>query len=445
MKTVSYSRFIYNHIRLNAGLYLTFLFYISLFFFAYWSFYLFNLFAEHPTKENLCNWDAYWYHKIKTGGYQFSWDEPSSSAFFPLFPYVWRLLHLNPFGICVFNFAIYLAGLIILFRHLKLSVSHIFLFMSVPSSMFFFLPYTESLFFLFCAIFLAGLRTGNNKLVITGLFLSSLTRATAMFFIPAIIIMELMNEPAFFSKASLKNTGLYIITAASALFIVVLVQYYQTHEWFAFVKQQVKFWGHKFSWPGFPLISYSVGSTLWIDGVAFITGLTAMCIVTVFFLKKLRCIAVPLFANRTYWFSACYIVAVTIYSLFFNNKAGAGQTSLDSLNRYIFSTAFFCVFLWESFNYFSFSLKNISILVVITAAGFLMLGLCGPPLAFIDKARFGKYGTLLFFFALLNYILYYYLTTLKPYGKYVLFVLAGFNIFLTAYLLNLFLSGTWVA
>jgi hypothetical protein len=316
--------------------------------------------------------------------------------------------------------------------------------MSVPSSIFFFLPYTESMFFLFCSLFLVGLKENNTRLIIAGLFLASLTRATAMFFIPAVIVMEFFNSEKHFNSSSLKNILYYSLTILSALFVVVLIQYYQTHEWFAFVKQQVKFWGHKFSWPGFPLISYSTGNTLWIDGLAFITGLTAIVISFVFLIKKLK-VTEHWHKNRPYWFSAVYIVMVTFYSIFFNNKAGDGQTSLDSLNRYIFSTAFFMIFFIQSAEYFSLNLKNTFIFVFIVVAGFMLIGLGGPALQFISKPKFGTWGNLIFFFALLNYIMYYYLTSHKSYGKYIGLTLAGINVILTAYLLNSFLAAYWVA
>jgi hypothetical protein len=265
-----------------------------------------------------------------------------------------------------------------------------------------------------------------------------------MFFIPAVIVMEFFNSEKIFSSASLKNIFYYSLAILSALFLVVLIQYYQTHEWFAFVKQQVKFWGHKFSWPGFPLISYSTGNTLWIDGVAFIVGLSAIAISFLFLFKKLK-VTEQWHKNRPYWFSATYIVMVTFYSIFFNNKAGNNQTSLDSLNRYIFSTAFFMVFFLQSTEHFSLKGKNIGIFLLILFTGFVLIGLGGPSLEFISQARFGKWGSLIFFFALLNYIFYYYLSSHKFYGKYIGLVLSGINIILTAYLLNSFLSAYWVA
>lgn len=66
-------------------------------------------------------WDAYWYAGIAKDGYRFSETKPSNTAFFPMFPYLWKALwKISNAGvglICVFNTLLFLAGMLVLKKH----------------------------------------------------------------------------------------------------------------------------------------------------------------------------------------------------------------------------------------------------------------------------------------------------------------------------------------
>lgn len=421
------------------------LFYLVLFIFVYITFYFFGFFKIFPNNVNLTSFDGFWYQNIKNYGYQYNWYEPSSSAFFPMFPFAWKILHLNSIGISCLNFIVFASGIGLLKHHLNFSTTKLLLYLSFPTGIFFFIPYTESFFFLLSSIFLVGLHKNNQKLIFIGILLASVTRATAMFFIPSIIIMELLNSEVFFSKSFLKNIFLYSIASILGLLIVVLFQYSQTGEWFAFAKQQIRFWGHSFSIPGFPLISHEGEKTLWMDGFALFTGITSsflilIALITKFFFKQLDFY----FSNRPFWFSSLYICMITIYTMFFNAKSMDAQTTMNSINRYIFSTAFFPIFFIYCLQYFKLNIKYFIIYFFICIFSFLLIGMGGEELHFLAISGNGKYSFLFFCF-LFVYISMHYFSSHIKYGKEISFMLFSLNVILATICFNDFISMVWVA
>src|ERR1043165_6331327 len=116
---------------------------------------------------NFKAWDSGWYASIAEKGYVFSAETQSNVAFYPLFPFIWKLLwkvtEAGVEGVCLFNFCVFFAGLFVLKRTLGFSWWYLMFFASIPSSMFMFVPYTEALFFLFCSVFIAGLKFEDNR------------------------------------------------------------------------------------------------------------------------------------------------------------------------------------------------------------------------------------------------------------------------------------------
>ena len=356
---------------------LGFLFYIFILVFSYLFFYFFEVYSLFPSERNLVNWDAQWYEIIKNKGYEYYWYMASDSAFFPLFPYLWKLLHFNSIGISLFNLLLFGISVSLLVKHFLFEVPKVLMYISLPSCVFFFLPYSESLFFFFSTLFLIGLKSGNTKLIVLGLFFCSLTRATAMFFIPSIILMEVFSSEKFLDKKSLLNIVLYSVIAILGLAAVVIFQYSQTYTWFAFAKQQINFWGHYFRWPGFPLVSHGGEKILWIDSLAFLSGIFGFLFLLIFFIKKLFGAKSSLFNNKPFWFATSYIFMVTVYSLFFNFKCLNAQTSIDSINRYVFSTAFSFVFILTAINYYKISLKNFIYFLFVFVFVYIFFGIGG--------------------------------------------------------------------
>jgi hypothetical protein len=94
-------------------------------------------------KINFLNWDANHYNFIKEKGYQ-----DFRLAFFPLFPIIWRFLDVGVYAIILINSLIFFTSFYILIKHLEIKgVKEILMYLSIPSFIFFYLPYSESIFF----------------------------------------------------------------------------------------------------------------------------------------------------------------------------------------------------------------------------------------------------------------------------------------------------------
>ena len=262
--------------------------YVAALLLLYFLFYFLGIVTQLPYADRLVGFDAVIYNSIREKGYDYQWYTGNNAGFFPLFPYVWRWLCLGTKGICLLNFLCFCTGLALLIKEFKPAPILVLCFISVPSAIFRFLPFTESFFFLFCSIFLVGLSKNKPWLIITGLLLSSLTRPTAMFFIPAIIAAEVFYDERFFSWKAIKNILCYSAASLTGLFTVVLIQYYQTYEWFAFAKLQTKYWRHHFSLPQLPFTTNGGDKLLWLDGLAFFVSILATSILLFYFNRKIR-------------------------------------------------------------------------------------------------------------------------------------------------------------
>jgi hypothetical protein len=417
--------------------------YIFLFLFLYSTLFFLGFITSIPDDKNIIRWDANWYESIKNTGYYHFWFQSSNSAFFPFFPYAWRLFHVGPIGISLINLFVFFTGAYILFRQFSFSRLQLLICISIPSSIFFLLPYTESFFFLFSALLLSGLHRNNTRLILLSLFLCSVTRATTLFFVPAIIVMELFAEKKLITAQKLKNIFYYCLAALAGLFTVVLIQFAQTGVWFAFAKMQVKFWRHRFSWPRIPFCSFGDDKIIWLDGLALFFGLLASACLLIFFIRYLRKSSHPLLQNKAFWFSATYLFMTTVYSLFFNEHNPSGATSIMSINRYLFSTAFFFVFLHSLFLTFSLNIKTTGVFILTLLLTCLLLGL-GMPLAFLKEYQ-SYHRTTFFFLAFSFYLALYLLVLRKECSAYAGTVLFTVNVLLSVYLLFLFITEKWVA
>lgn len=413
--------------------------------FAYLSFYFFGAFSKFPDSENIVVWDAFWYDSIKTKGYQYFWYMPSNSAFFPLFAYLWSASHLGSIGISIFNFTLFVLSLNLLYRSFNISIKNLLVFISIPSILFFYIPYTESLSFFFCSLFLIGLKDNDYKLIFFGLLIASVTRATAMFFIPSIIMMEILAVKNIFSKKSMFAISIMAAASLLGLLIVVLIQYYQTHEWFAFAKQQMRFWRHKFDLPGFPLVAHGGDNSMWLDGFAFIVGFlsAASCFLLVvkrLFFKSNHFI----YENKPFLFSATYLVMITCYSIFFNAKCQDAQTSMDSINRYLFCNPFFLIFIVYIFHYIPFSKFNYIIFCFLLLIGFYLIGFNGDALTFLKNQKHDRIASGIFFAAFFIYINLFYFSISNIYNNSVAYILFTINIALSVYAIHVFITGGYV-
>src|SRR5690606_15706247 len=114
-----------------------------------------------PNENNLLNYDAKWYHSIATEGYRYI-QGMCNIAFFPLFPLVWKTLKVSEATISLFNFCVFAGAFVWLFKSGKFSIWSLLFMLTLPSTIFFALPYSEAVFFLSGAMILVGLHKNSS-------------------------------------------------------------------------------------------------------------------------------------------------------------------------------------------------------------------------------------------------------------------------------------------
>lgn len=287
----------------------------------------FLFFNELLVSSNFLHFDAEHYFWIKENGF-----EGFRVAFFPLFPLIWKLLTIDIHGIVIVNGVVFLVSIYLLIKDLKLSNLEILTYLSIPSFIFFFLPYSEALFFLGSSILIAGLKGNKISLVCIGLFISTLSRPAFTVFIPALIIAEFLSEDE--KGKRFVRLGLYFLVELIGILLVGIIQYTDTGEWFKFFNVQ-QGWGNELQFPKLPLTSWAGGLIVRLDGAALFLGLFAGGFLTAYLLKLKH------FRNfiiaKEVLFSLAYLGGISLSVLAFRGG------SLFSLNRFVFATPFIII------------------------------------------------------------------------------------------------------
>ena len=326
---------------------LLYLSYFLIFVLVEYLFFSLNILSE----ENFLNWDAGHYYTIMKDGYR-----TGMLAFFPLFSFMWHFLNLNVYSINILNGAIYIVSFAWLASEYRISIRNLILLASIPSMIFMFLPFSESIFFFSTAMVLVGYNKNNLWLTAIGVFLAGLCRPVASIFIPAIILAEYLSIGNL--KASFKKNSLLILLSLTSIFMVFFLQYWQTGEWFVFFKVQ-KGWDNYFRIPSLPLSSWSGGLMTRVDAISLFVGVVALVILINLIIKRTKSKRITLYNNAAI-FSVSYLAILSVIVLF--TKGGV----FNSFNRYLFATTFAVLFLNEQLKREVFGWRNVAILFFIT-------------------------------------------------------------------------------
>ncbi|MBJ6107456.1 hypothetical protein JAO73_00425 [Hymenobacter sp. BT523] len=305
--------------------------------------YCFGIIHILPSDENLIVWDAMWYQQIAREGYSYSEVRTSSAAFFPLFPYFWRLTHLGPLGMALLNVGIFNAAFAWLGHQLRLSRRWQLLALSTPMLMFMWLPYTEALFFLFSSIMLAGLHRNRLDWTLVGMFGAGLTRSASSLFTPALVLTVFVLAVAGETRRARRLGIGGVLTLVASVAIVAVMQQVQTGEPFGFIKAH-KHWSHVLSWPLWPLHATTGINMLWLEALAMAVGIAAagLCLGMVIRAKRRWAQRLSLaYPSAAVVFSLAYAVCALLFVVFFQ------KGNVANLARYILATPFLVVLFWQ--------------------------------------------------------------------------------------------------
>ncbi|RSK49585.1 hypothetical protein [Hymenobacter rigui] len=304
--------------------------------------YAFGIIRYLPAEDTLMRWDVLWYDQIRQGGYQYSADNLSNSAFFPLFPYFWRVTGLGLLGMGLLNASIFLVAAAWLAHRLQVPFRLQLLWLSTPSFLFMIVPYTEALFFAFAALVVVGVQRRQLLWWILGLLGCGLSRSASTMFTPALLFMVLLwaTQPGQLRRALVWGaTGL--LTLALTVGVVAFIQWKQVGEPFAFALAQ-KHWGHFLQWPRLYFNDPSGTNVLWLDATALWWGVAAIgtcCWLAWRWLQHVRRRQLFPAIPPEVVFSLGYCVCVCLFML--SHQGG----SMWNFGRYVLATPFFLVVL----------------------------------------------------------------------------------------------------
>lgn len=337
--------------------------------------YQYGIFTAIPNSENLVRWDALWYKSVITKGYQYVDLKSCNAGFFPLFPMLWQAIGIESgLSVSLVNCLIYITGLWFLIKTFRPSFYETLLLVSLPSMLFFYLPYTEALFFLFSSFMLIGLKKQHNYMLATAIFLASLTRPSFLFFIPAFGALYIVDYKKDIKWALAKKyLFLYILPSILALVIIVIAQKIATDTWFAYFKAQSNAWSRKFRFPRLPFGSLEDKSFYWMEVISFWIGTFITIMAGFISYQYYKAKESVKRYSRVYLFSICYLVMSFLSIVFFNPTWEIGRTLLHGINRYMFANPFFFIFVWKSSQYFKFKKIHFVYLFLFSLVFWLLL------------------------------------------------------------------------
>lgn len=288
-----------------------------------------------PAQAGLLHWDANWYHSIVVEGYRFDPNAANNTAFFPLFPYLWKALGFSPAAMAVTNGLLFLAGTYWLFRHFPAGIKIRSIFLALSLIVFYTMPMSESLFFLFSTLLLAGLQTYKPPLIIIALIGCGLCRSVSTIFLPAFLVMALLSYRGQQARLA-RHYLLYALVSLLVLFLVFFIHWYQTGQFFAFYKTQA-FWYARFHIPGIPFSTWQPRDNGYVDQFVLLLAFLTVLYLGYYFVRTIR--------SRVQGIAPATLMALLYIGgtamLMLMTKGGG----FNSINRYILCTPFFYLFL----------------------------------------------------------------------------------------------------
>ena len=406
-------------------------------FFIYYAFLFFGFSENIFNLGKLKNFDAGWLLSIVENGFVFKENGQSNIAFFPLFPLIWKFLGVNQLTISIINYFMYGVGLLILQKLWRFDNLFLLIALSVPSAIFFYLPYTESLFFLSCALLLYGLDR-STPIAVVGMFLACASRSASFVFIPIIIISTLFNLD--FSAKNLKKLAVLLLSCLGSFVWSQYYQYLDTGKYLGTFAVQ-KFWGREMNIPELFFTTWDSGRLIWVDGLAFLIGMLSIYFCFLFLFKKVK--KRKSSVRESLLFSIGYLGLITIINTIYAGADGAGGTTLMSLNRYVFATPFFVVFLSYLFRLNLLSFKNIVFFLLFSLAIWSSFGFWDEIRNVFPKVK-SKTSTKVYFGIVTLYSFVFLLISNSRYKKLLWSGLYVFNMILQMVLFNYYLREVWV-
>lgn len=396
-------------------------------------FYVFQFFiyrigiaSRLPDAENLLRWDAAWYRSVGFDGYSYAPTRQTTSGFFWLFPTVWRLLGGDALVMSAVNMVFLALGVGALAVILSPPVRDKLLWVSTPAVFFAFVPYAEALFFCLCSFCLLGISLRRQWLVAVLLFLMALTRATAVFVVPAFLAMEVMAAGrGDFLRSVLRGFAYYVLPSLLGLGVFVLLQYQATGVWFAYFRAQAECWKRIWAVPVLPLYNTGGYMTVWINALALLVCLTALIYTVILFARWFFRSEKQ---DRVTIVSMAYLGVALFSTLFYSPQWRPGFTDVIGTFRYTMLSPFFFVFLNRFSRVLQYKWHHFVLAVLYASAVWMAFG------AYVHIREF-------LFFSGCTVLVVLYMFNSNPRHEWAAMLLMMLNFFLQVYFYQHFLEG----
>ncbi len=398
--------------------------------------------------ENFRRWDASIYRSIKNEMYSSEGSyNKVRGAFFPLFPLVWKLSGTDELGISIINYFIFILSISLLIKYLyhgtpREKIILYLLLISFPSTIIYYIPYTESLFLLTMSLLAIGLIKKNYTLYFISAILVAMVRPATIFIPLSIVLIESIlllrhKKIVFYLKQCMNKLmpfGLGYLTVA-------VIQYAYTDSWTTVLEAQ-KYWkGNKFSIPtqivdwsveGFGLNSFSL----------FFICIPAIGYLVYFIYNQYSLSNLIKDSNQSLIDPKNYlmVLSMTYFVFIFIYKALTSNGSLNSLFRFTLCAPLFYIIVILG----STKLKQISIpkkALILIPLGLLYIFLSMTTYGG-DRFGFSFAGMYLAILTGLFILFRNDLSTKIQFG--LTGILTFMNLVWTSYLLNMYFSEGWL-
>jgi hypothetical protein len=395
--------------------------------------------------HNAVQWDAVNYKRIMDDGYnQQKAGGDYIFAFFPLFPFVWKVLHLPTVGMMVINYLLFVCAFLLLQRLFTTSQKsnwlHVVLAWTLPSVVIYIIPYSEALFMLTVSIGLYGMVRKNYTLFFIGFFFASLCRPAYTFLFLSILCVEVLDLINHRSAARfIKSFFTKSLPLILGTLTVGLIQWFEHKQSiFKFVEVQ-KYWNNELQVPR-KLADWSHEGFGINVGVVWLVGIPLFLLLLTHGLKRIRSQSRSAsgqgYSMKDYLMilSAFFTLGSFLFILMFRGG------SLHCMFRFTLCTPFFYMLFLYGFDYIRkyHWLTRLIGLMPFGLAGLMMLG----KSEYSGDWNFSDFGFFLLCAALVLFVLQEFYS--RWWYRVGLLTTVFANLFWTAYLLNMYINNGWI-
>jgi len=400
------------------------------------------------TSHGLDNWDARHYRTIRDNGY-LSPDDGFLYlyAFFPLFPYIWKLTGLDAFGIIIVNFLMFSLSLMVLFSlYYNLgdgsSIKKYLMLFCIPLLVVFFMPYTEATFFITLSIAFYGIIKNNYYIYFIGMFAAAMTRSVIViliisFFLTYFLFLLRYKNYTYLSLDFVKK----IAPAILGTLAVVFLQYVSgSQKLFVFI-DALQTWDNKFRFPrnltdwshesfsiAVVIVSIMVLVLAKLGYSTFRNGLSKSHKVDGSFFKS-----DDFSKSLLFYFSLIYTAGVFLTIFLF--KGG----SLNGIPRYVLCSPSFFIIIFATAKtlQWKFSKQKTGFFIGLTVFSTMLI-----TTSYSGPINFSDFGMVLFLLFL--WLWYFFDTTSAKVRLTLLIVLIVASVVWNTFLFNNFLVNGWI-